>query len=180
MDTGLGQRIVLITGAMAAGKSTVAQALAERMNPSVHLRGDIFRRMVVNGRAEMTSNPDEEALRQLMLRYQAAAETAKLYCNAGFDVIYQDVVIGPMLKEVVAMYVDFPLHVIVLCPNASVITHREKTRSKIGYGRVTVQQLQQAMHDTPRLGLWIDSSEQSVEETAQQILDNLGRARIAS
>jgi predicted kinase len=46
-------RIVLITGNMAAGKSSVAQALAERLPRSVHLRGDAFRRMIVNGRAEI-------------------------------------------------------------------------------------------------------------------------------
>lgn len=43
--------IVLITGIQAAGKSTIAQALAERLPRSVHVRGDLFRRMVVNGRA---------------------------------------------------------------------------------------------------------------------------------
>ena len=45
--------IIMITGIMAAGKSTVAQQLAERLPKSVHLRGDVFRRMIVSGRAEM-------------------------------------------------------------------------------------------------------------------------------
>ena len=44
-------QLILITGIMAAGKSTVAQHLAERLPNSVHLRGDVFRRMMVNGRA---------------------------------------------------------------------------------------------------------------------------------
>jgi uridine kinase len=39
--------IILIAGNMASGKSTVAQALAERLPKSVHLRGDVFRRMVL-------------------------------------------------------------------------------------------------------------------------------------
>lgn len=55
--------IVLITGIMAAGKSTVAEELARRLPRSVHLRGDLFRRMVVNGRAEMTAELSEEAWR---------------------------------------------------------------------------------------------------------------------
>ena len=46
--------VVVITGIMASGKSTVAEALAKRFAKAVHLRGDIFRRMVVSGRAEMT------------------------------------------------------------------------------------------------------------------------------
>lgn len=49
--------ILLITGIQAAGKSTVAQLLAERLPRSVHVRGDLFRRMVINGRADMTPSP---------------------------------------------------------------------------------------------------------------------------
>ena len=41
----------MITGAMAAGKSTVADLLAIRLPKSVHIHGDVFRRMVVSGRA---------------------------------------------------------------------------------------------------------------------------------
>lgn len=44
-------QVILITGNMAAGKSSVAQALAERLPQSIHPRGDVFRRMIVNGRA---------------------------------------------------------------------------------------------------------------------------------
>lgn len=60
---------VLVTGIMAAGKSTVAQLLAERLAPkSVHLRGDVFRRMIVSSRAEPGRALDAEARGQLRLR----------------------------------------------------------------------------------------------------------------
>src|SRR4026209_2909370 len=95
-------QIILITGNMAAGKSSVAQSLAERLPQSVHLRGDIFRRMIVNGQAEMTATLSEEAERQLWLRYRLAAAAANLYLQAGFAVVYQDIIIGPALAEVVA------------------------------------------------------------------------------
>ena len=63
--------IVLVTGIQAVGKSTIAQALAERLERSVHVRGDTFRRMVVNGREEMGSAaPSPEAVRQLDERGQ--------------------------------------------------------------------------------------------------------------
>jgi len=42
---------------------------------SVHVRGDLFRRMVVNGRADMTPDPSAEAVRQLRLRYRLTAAT---------------------------------------------------------------------------------------------------------
>ncbi|MFD9885204.1 AAA family ATPase, partial [Streptomyces alboflavus] len=44
--------VIVITGIMAAGKSTVAQALAERLPRAAHVRGDVFRRMIVSGRQE--------------------------------------------------------------------------------------------------------------------------------
>jgi len=84
------QAIVLITGISAAGKSTVAQMLAERLPRSVHLRGDVFRRMIVGGRADMTSAPSEEAERQLSLRYRLTASVCDAYFDEGFTVIAQD------------------------------------------------------------------------------------------
>jgi chloramphenicol 3-O-phosphotransferase len=170
--------LILITGAMAAGKSTVAQHLAERMDRSVHLRGDVFRRMVVNGRVDMSSEPSLPAMNQLMLRYRAAAETAKLYVDAGFSVVYQDVIVGPVLDSVAQMFAGFSLHVVVLCPTPETIAAREAARDKQGYTKVTITQLQQALADTPRIGLWIDSSNQTVEETVDAILDGLSHARV--
>lgn len=73
------RQVILITGNMAAGKSSVAQALAERLPKSVHLRGDVFRRMIVSGQAAMTVHLSAEAERQLWLRYRLAAAAAELY-----------------------------------------------------------------------------------------------------
>src|SRR3954468_17238477 len=94
-------RIILITGIMAVGKSTVAQRLTERLPKSVHLRGDLFRRMIVNGRAEMGLELTEDAYAQLRLRYQLAVSVARQYRAAGFTVVYQDIVIGKDLPEVI-------------------------------------------------------------------------------
>ncbi len=61
--------IILITGIMASGKSTVAQLLAERLDRSVHLRGDVFRKMIVNDRREVRPDAYQTELEQLSLRY---------------------------------------------------------------------------------------------------------------
>lgn len=57
------QAVVLVTGIQAAGKSTVAQLLAERFERSVHVRGDLFRRMVVGGRVDMTPAASDEGFK---------------------------------------------------------------------------------------------------------------------
>ena len=81
--------IITIDGPAGTGKSTVAQALAEQLPESVHVRGDLFRRMVVNGRVDMGSAaPPEEAIRQLRLRYDLACLVEDRYAEAGFQVIF--------------------------------------------------------------------------------------------
>jgi len=126
--------VILVTGIQAAGKSTIAQLLAERLPQSVHVPGDLFRRMVINGRADMTPDPTDEALRQLRLRHQLAATVSDAYFQAGFTVVIQDVIIGGHLAEMTAMIRSRPLLVIVLAPQAAAIAEREHSRGKTAYG----------------------------------------------
>lgn len=163
--------VILITGIQAAGKSTVAQLLAERLPQSVHVRGDLFRRMIINGRADMTPGPSDEAVRQLRLRYQLAATVSDAYFQAGFTVIVQDVILGGHLAEMTAMIRSRPLLVVVLAPPVSAIAAREQNRDKTAYGTWAIKQLDDALrHETPRLGLWLDTSGQTAAETTDEIL----------
>ena len=167
-------RIILITGVMAAGKSTVAQIVAEALPKSVHLRGDVFRKMIVNGRADMSADASEEAMLQLSLRYQTSVEVAKRYAEAGFDVVYQDVILGEMLTFVMSMFDKTQPHVFVLNPRSDVVECREQIRDKIGYTGFTVEDLVQILEsNTPRLGIWIDNSDQFPDDTAAEILSTL-------
>lgn len=114
LDPSASRAVVLVTGIQAAGKSTVAQLLAERLPRSVHVRGDLFRRMVVNDRAEMTPGPTDEALRQVRLRHQLTATVSDAYFQAGFTVIAQDIILGDHLAEMAAMIRSRPLLIVVL------------------------------------------------------------------
>ncbi|WP_211230359.1 AAA family ATPase [Inquilinus limosus] len=137
--------ILVVTGIMAAGKSTVAQALAERLPRAVHLRGDVFRRMVVSGRVEVTPDLPAEALRQLDLRYELAAMVAERYAEAGFAVIWQDVISGLLRGR--------SFGIVVLCPSPEAVAERETGRAKTGYGAWTPADLDRGMRaDTPRSG----------------------------
>lgn len=173
--------VVLITGIMAAGKSTVAQALAEHLPQSVHLRGDLFRRMIVNGQAAVTPENWEQAECQLHLRYRIAAQAAIEYAGAGFTVCYQDVILGPDLQRVVDLLAPAPnrLHVVMLAPRPDIAARRDRDRAKTGYGAWTAAELDEGLRrDTPRLGLWLDTSELTVEETVSAIVDRSGEALI--
>ena len=170
--------ITLITGIQAAGKSTIAQAVAERLPHSVHIRGDLFRRMIVNGRVEMgPADPPAEAVRQLQLRYQLAAAAADGYADAGFNVVLQDIILGDHLQWITQRIRTRPLSVVVLAPSASAVAvrdlERQRTRGKVAYkpGDEDIAALDRALREsTPRLGLWIDTSYLTVAETVDRIL----------
>ncbi len=167
----LEKAIYLITGVMASGKSTVAELLASKIENSVHLRGDIFRTMIVSGRAEMSVQPSDEAVRQLHLRYRLTADVARTYYDSGFSVVMQDNYYGEELSKILDMLGDRSVHVIVLCPNVETVKKREALRGKVGYIGFTPETLYaDFMRETPKIGFWLDTSDQSPEQSVRDIL----------
>lgn len=163
--------VFVITGVMASGKSTVAQLLAQRFERGVHVRGDAFRKMIVSGRAEITPDLPDEAIAQLELRRRIAARTADDYWRAGFDVVVQDILIGDAFETFLSMIGARPLYAVVLVARPSVIAERERTRPKTGYGAWTVEASCAALEtETAHIGLWLDTSELSAEQTVVEIL----------
>jgi cytidylate kinase len=173
--------MVFVTGISAAGKSTVGELLAQRFARGVHVRGDVFRRMVLSGREEMTSEPSDEALRQLRLRYRLGAMVADEYFDAAFSVVVQDIVLGADLAAYVGSIRSRPLYVVVLLPESRTVEARDAGRQKTAYGpgRPPVAELDRALRDaTPRIGLWLDTSRMSPEESVDEIARRADEARV--
>lgn len=172
-------QIIVITGVMAAGKSTVSQLLAERFQRAVHLRGDEFRRVVVRGRVDMSPQGDPEAERQLNLRHRLAALSANHYAEAGFTVVAQDLFVGASLKPFLEQLTE-PLSLVMLAPDVSTVMQREAERVKTGYADLwSIRDFDHKFRkETPRIGLWLDSSQQTPDETVDEILRRLPEARI--
>ena len=167
--------IYLITGVMASGKSTVAERLAARMEKGVHLRGDVFRKMIVSGREEMCAEPSGEAVRQLHLRYRLAADAAKTYFDNGFTVVLQDNYYGEELLRMLDFLAGYPVRVAVLCPDVEAVRARESARGKVGYTGFSVEDIYAGfMQDTPRIGFWIDTSNQTPDQTVGEIARHFG------
>lgn len=129
--------------------------------------------MVVSGRVHMRPDAPPEAERQLDLRYRLGASTADAFFEAGFTVVVQDIVMGPALSTYVERIRSRPLHVVVLAPRIDVVAERERRRSKTAYqpDGPTIDDLDAYIRaETPRIGLWLDNSDQTPDETVDEIL----------
>ncbi len=173
-------KVIVVTGIMAAGKSTVAQLLAERLDRSAHVRGDVFRRMIVSGSAPIVPGGGKAMDAELRLRYRISASVADAYAEAGYTAVVQDIIIGQHLTEYVQSLVTRPVGVVVLAPRPEVVERREAGRVKTGYADGwTAAELDAALRvETPRIGLWLDTSDQTPEQTVTQILSRLPETRV--
>lgn len=164
--------LYIITGAMASGKSTIGKALVQHFEKSAHVGGDAFLRMIIKGGAVMGPTLDSEALMQLHLRQDIAMDAVRRFVSAGFATVYQDILIGKDFIRVTRELGDLAPRIVVLNPSVEVLSQRDATRQKTGYGKhfpPTV--LATALKaETPREGLWLDSSDMSVDDVVEEIL----------
>jgi predicted kinase len=173
--------LFVISGVSASGKSTVARLLAERFERGVCVPGEAIRDMVVSGRIEMRPDAAAEALRQLVLRYEGALAVADVFLFGGFDVVVEDVIIGPVLREFLDLVPVPEFHMVFLDPDAAAIEQRERERDQVAYGRDrwSVTGLQAVLREqTERIGLWLDTTRQSAEQTVETILRDLDASHV--
>jgi hypothetical protein len=166
----------LVTGVQAAGKSTVADLLARRFDRGVHVRGGQFYRWATGGWVHVGDPRADEARRLLDLRYRLAARVADEYCAAGFVTVVQDNIFGPDVVSWLRSVTARPRHLVVLRPSVDVVRERERQRheatGKTAYrpGEATAEDLDGFLGETPRIGLWLDTSSMSAAETIEAVL----------
>jgi predicted kinase len=174
----------LITGAQASGKTTVADLLARRHEPAVHVRGDQFRRWAVSGWTDALDADRDEARRLLDLRYDLSATVAERYAAAGFTTVVQDNIYGPDVERWLAAVSGAPTHLVVLRPTVAAVAARDaerrRTTGKIAYrdGFTPAVNDEHVASTRQDLGLWLDTSDQTPDETVDEILRRADEARV--
>lgn len=174
----------LITGAQASGKSTVAELLARRFERSVHIRGGQFYRWAVRGWTHVGDHDHEEALRLLDLRYRLSAISADEYASEGFVAVVQDNIYGSAVVEWLRRIGSRERHLVVLAPSVATIESRDAARrastGKVAYrGSFTPVQNDRVLRTTAaELGLWIDTSDLTADETVDAIVSRAAEARV--
>ncbi|HEU5150712.1 MAG TPA: AAA family ATPase [Iamia sp.] len=174
----------LVIGVQAAGKSTVAQGLAEAFPRSVHVRGDQLRRWAVNGWVQPGEGDGAEARRLLDLRYRLSARLADGYCEAGFTTVVQDNLYGADVEAWLGAVAARPRHLVVLRPRVEVVAARDAARraatGKVAYrpDGSTIEGLDRALGVVPGIGLWLDTSDLTPAETVAEVLARADEARL--
>jgi chloramphenicol 3-O-phosphotransferase len=168
---------LIITGTPAAGKTTVSRLVAERLPRSARIDGDVMAFMMVNGWASPLDadgnwNPGPEAKSQLRLRMINACSVADNFAAAGFTPVIDAVVeTREELDFIAGRLVTRPLMLVVLSPPLEVAQHRNATRdpeTRVGYDfSHTARNMRRELGE---LGWWLDSGEQTAEETADLIV----------
>ncbi|MFK4100730.1 AAA family ATPase [Streptomyces sp. NPDC019531] len=162
--------VVLLSGIPGSGKSTVAAALAARFAAAAHIEVDGLQNLIVSGGRWPAPEKNEEADRQIFLRARNACLLADSFVTAGFLPVIDDVVVR-------RSHIDFyrsqlrskPLHFVVLAPGAAKAMERNLARDKTlttDWGFLDDAMREEIADE----GVWIDSVQQTVDETVEAIL----------
>jgi chloramphenicol 3-O-phosphotransferase len=168
--------LFVVSGTQGAGKTTVSALLAGRFARGVHVSGDTLQKMIVSGRewpvatqTDVNSNTEGEAVAQLRLRLRNACLLARSFLDAGFTTVIDDIVVGFRLAELREDLAGTPFHFVMLLPDLETVRDRERQRGTQLW-REWAWLTKSIEPTTERVGLWLDTSRQTAEETVDEIM----------
>jgi hypothetical protein len=166
-----GPILFVISGTQGAGKSTVARLLAGRFERGAWVSADALQRMIVaGGRWPEARAMSAEAERQLRLRLRHACMLGLSFVVAGITAVVDDIVVGSRVEHVLEELAGHRFVFVMLTPRSDVVRARERGRG------TRLWEAWEWLEDeirtrTRRIGLWLDNSDQTPEQTVDEILE---------
>ena len=162
--------LFVVAGTQGAGKSTVSQLLAQRFERGAWVSADLLQKMIVSGgRWPEGAAMSKDAERQLRLRLSNACMLGRSFVAAGITAVVDDIVIGSRVDELLEDLAGQTFVFVMLLPSLEAVRQRE-------HGRGTDKWNQWEWLDdeirlrTRKIGLWLDTSDQTPEQTVDAIL----------
>jgi adenylylsulfate kinase-like enzyme len=164
--------VILVVGVPGAGKSSVARALAERLERAACIEGDLVQHhFTVTGLVGPGELPAEESHRQMQLRWRNCADLARNFWQAGFTVIVEHAV---SRREWIDRFVQdigpAPVSLVVLAPSREVTLERDRQRDEKQVAHLFTHMDAELRDDLSGLGYWLDSSGLTVDQTVDCLL----------
>jgi chloramphenicol 3-O-phosphotransferase len=172
---------MVISGLPEVGKSTTARLVASRLDRGAHIEADRLQQMIVAGGVWPDGSEviSEEASTQLALRLHNACLLARSFLGAGFTAIVDDIVIADRLVQLLADLDGLPVRYVMLAPPFHHVRQRW-----IDMGSPFADAWswidEEIRLRTKRIGLWIDTTDLTPEQTADQILTRLDEATVST
>lgn len=170
------QPIFVITGQLAAGKSTLARALVQRFPFGFHVDVDAIREMVASGLAsplEWTA----ETTRQFDLAVAGSVALARVYHRAGFAVAIEGAVDPAVVDRHLGAARLRAVRVgVVLHPPVAVALQRNRERRTKPFdpaileGAIAQIDADLASEPVPAGWLTLDNADEPVEATADRVM----------
>ncbi len=171
-------RIIVIAGLPGAGKSNLSRRLAEHFDAAAHVEADRLQDLIVSGAVHGDVNGiSDEAARQIRLRLHHAVLLARSFREAGFTAIVDDIITGPRFDHLRDELGDTPFSFVMLLRDLEVM--KESWRA---IGSPFVDSFDwiddEIRHHTPRVGLWLETTGRSEDETFAELVTRLDEARV--
>jgi adenylate kinase family enzyme len=157
--------IILLNGSINAGKTTVSKRLCELLPRAAHVEVDSLRDFI-------GWMPLEESI---PINIEAAIAVTKVFVRQGLNVVFS-YPLRPEDYEVILREfgeLQVPVHCVTLRPRLEVSLTNRGTRQLTEWERSRIQYHYETRLNDPGIGIIIDNSSQSPNETAHEILRHI-------